>query len=108
MSDTESWEYRVQRVSTNNLAALQVSLNQLGSTGWEVVGFAAADKTLGLNEYAAILKRRTIGVPPPDDASPGWKIDPFERYQYRWWNGRNWEAAVNTDGTDAVDWPTQR
>jgi hypothetical protein len=82
-------------------------MNTMGSVGWEVVGFAAADKTLGLNEYAAILKRRKYGPPAPDgDGSPGWYPDPLGRHVFRWWDGLRWEAGVHDDGQNGTDYPT--
>ncbi len=45
---------------TNSRVALQRELNNLGAHGWEVVGFAAADRTLGLNSLEVLLKRKVL------------------------------------------------
>ncbi len=51
------WEYRGLQRNSANLNGLINDLNALGRDGWEVIGFASADKTLGLNSIMAILKR---------------------------------------------------
>ncbi len=46
-----SWEYMHVTGSTieSSVDEMQLTLTALGSLGWEMCGFAAADRTLGLN-----------------------------------------------------------
>lgn len=40
---------------------------------------------------------------------PAWHPDPSERFQYRWWDGREWTSQVATDGQHLIDTnPDQR
>jgi hypothetical protein len=39
-----------------------------------------------------------------DASTPaGWVRDPFDRFQYRYWDGEQWTAHVSTDGKSEVD-----
>lgn len=69
--------------STVSLDAMPMRLTALGSLGWEVCGFAAADRTIGLNAYTAILKREVASYPRPEDAASGWRKDPSGRAAQR-------------------------
>lgn len=92
--------------STVSIANMTLEMNQLGSVGWEVVGFASSDKTIGLSALTAILiKRERTRFDSPDDQAPGWKRDPLDRHQLRWWHGLRWTSAVHDDGKNGTDWP---
>ena len=51
------WEYTSVTRNSSNMNKLLSDINDLGEQGWELVGFASADKTLGLNSVIAVLKR---------------------------------------------------
>lgn len=59
-SAIEQWEYIHLSTGTmhDQVNAFVGELNDRGARGWEVVGFASADRTVGLNAIIAILKRR--------------------------------------------------
>lgn len=76
------------------MAALTDTLNELGASNWELVGFASADKTIGLNSLIAILKRAHRGLSDPEDLSEGWKPDPTGRHPDRYWDGGGWMKWV--------------
>lgn len=104
--DGNCWEYSILRVPTGNLGTMQHRLNEAGWAGWEVVGFAAADKTIGLNEYAVIVKRpKPAPFAPPSDLSPAWHPDPSGRHSHRWWTGTYWDATVGDGGETSSDPP---
>lgn len=100
-----TWEYKWLTSQTAALNEMAVKLNALGSVGWEVCGFAAADKTIGLNEYAVLLKRSRLGLAPPSDSSAGWRVDPTGRFDQRYWDGLRWTEHVTSSGTTDVDPP---
>ena len=103
-----SWEYMYLTESTMSLDAMQMRLTALGSLGWEVCGFAASDRTLGLNAYTAIMKREVASYPQPDDGASGWKKDPSGRAGQRFWDGFRWTEHVTTAGVQATDFPNVR
>lgn len=90
----QRWEYNRVSALTNDANSLTDALNDLGQYGWEVVGFASADKTLGLNAIMAILKRPVVDLDDPSDRSEGWKDDPSQRWHVRWWDGEAWTHHV--------------
>lgn len=51
------WEYRLVSSGTIMKGGMMAKLNRLGSAGWEIIGFASADKTIGLNSLEVLLKR---------------------------------------------------
>ena len=104
-----NWEYTTVAVSTVNDTGLQLELNALGSLGWEVVGFASVDRTIGLNTLLAVLKRETHGFPPPASTEPAWHPDPAGRSQQRYFDGFRWtQHIVDKDGMRETDYPTPR
>lgn len=104
--EIDQWEYARVNAATTNIDGLIERLNALGTYGWEVVGFASSDKTIGLNALHAVLRRRICPLPPPDDVLPGWKPDPSGRHEQRYWTGALWTREVVTGGFDHDDAPT--
>lgn len=51
------WEYRLVSSGTIMKGGMMATLNRLGRAGWEIIGFASADKTIGLNSLEVLLKR---------------------------------------------------
>lgn len=100
-----AWEYTHVKASTMNLNGLIQALNQLGADGWELVGFASADKTIGLNSLIALMKRPYRRLPLPADTTKGWKPDPSGRHPDRYWDGNRWTRWVRDQpgGTRAED-----
>ncbi len=101
------WEHDVLVFGTNDVSGMQRSLSNLGSVGWEVAGISGVDNTVGMNSVLVVVKRRRDTPMPPDDASPGWKPDPWRRFADRWWNGEGWEEHVNQGkgSQPTYDWP---
>jgi len=94
VDDVPQWEYRrVDALSTGG-AQLIDRLNVLGAEGWELVGFAATDRTVGFNSLDAVLRRRIVPPGPPAVTTPGWLLDPCGRWEVRYWDGTRWTAHV--------------
>ena len=89
------WEYTYVQRNSSNMTALTDDLNALGMEGWEVVGFASADKTIGLNSVMAVLKRPhgALEIAAPGTAE-GWLPDPSGRHPDRYWSGTAWTKWV--------------
>lgn len=100
-----SWEYLTVSETTSGLDKLGMRINALGLVGWEVCGFAAADKTVGFNAYTAILRRERASFPPPEDLAAAWKPDPAKHGQYRFWDGLRWSEHISTDNVKTIDYP---
>ncbi|MCU1396270.1 MAG: hypothetical protein JWM34_4698 [Ilumatobacteraceae bacterium] len=83
-------------------------LNAHGSIGWEVVGITAADPTIGVNSFTAVLKRETRSYPPPADTAAAWHPDPAGRHELRHWDGLRWTEHVSTAGETDKDYPNVR
>lgn len=103
-----NWEYMHLTDGTSALDAIQVRLTALGSLGWEVCGFASADRTLGVNAYTAILKREAASYTAPDELAAGWKLDPSGRADHRFWDGLRWAEHTMKAGVQCTDWPNVR
>jgi hypothetical protein len=100
------WDYMQLRKRTTAIHELDNELRNLGVLGWEVCGFASADKTIGLNESVVLLKRERLGLPPPaETAIPEWYPDPSGRFELRYWDGLRWTDHVSADGKTSTDWP---
>ena len=85
-----------------------IELNKAGAAGFEVVGWASADKTVGLNAFVAILKPPGKRRKAPDGkkgANEGWYPDPYETHQQRYWGAYYWTQHVSDDGEVAEDVP---
>lgn len=63
---------------------------------------------------AEVADRRTkpaaaaiVQLPPesplPEAVPAQWNIDPTERHQHRWWDGRQWTEHVSDNGTASID-----
>ena len=74
---------------------MSIDLASLGADGWEMCGFAAADKTLGFNALVAVFKRPGIDSPPPADRAPAWQPDPQGVAPLRWWDGSQWTRQTH-------------
>jgi hypothetical protein len=85
---------------------VQRDMNIVGALGWKMIGFAGADKTLGLNKALAVYIRELPPLPSPGTSTPGWQADPLGRHQYRWWDGMRWGIDVSDNGAVAKDPPT--
>ena len=103
-----SWEYTYLTETTLHVEDLKLRLTALGSLGWEMCGFAAADPTLGVNSYTAFLKREVESYPRPDDVAKGWRSDPSGRGEQRFWDGFRWTEHVTTAGVQSTDFPNVR
>lgn len=89
------WEHLVISSAGGAALATQPELTRLGAEGWEVVGTAGTDKTLGLNALVLVLKREIVPPAPLPDGTPAeWYDDPCGRWERRYWNGRVWTAHV--------------
>lgn len=107
---SSQWEYVRLSVGTNSMKTLDGSLDQLGAAGFEMCGWASADKTIGLNGFVGIFKRPGPKMPAPEGvedgiAGAGWHPDPYGRHSHRLWSGFFWTEAVADDGTTSVDVP---
>lgn len=105
------WEYTwvtTAALTSTSMDHLSRELNRLGAEGWEVVGFASADKTVGFNSINAVLKRRVVAPEAPADRTPGWRADPTGRHDKRHWDGTAWSAHVAnaSDKKVVIDPPT--
>lgn len=102
------WQYETIVSGTNTIEELKGALNALGLDGWEMVGFAAADRTLGLNALVSVLKRRRVALAIPDGSpDEGWLPDPSKRHPDRYWDGSRWTHWVRDQegGTRSEDDP---
>lgn len=104
----QQWEFLYLQAQVNMMAKVQDEAMKLGALGWEPVGIASADKTLGLNSNVIIFKRPIIDPPPPPISSDEWQEDPTGRFDKRRWDGRVWtaEAAMMEAKTLHVDPPS--
>lgn len=99
----KQWEHLVISSSGGAALATQPTLNRLGAEGWEVVGAAGTDKTVGLNALVLVLKREIVPPPPPPGATAEWYEDPCGRWAKRYWDGRAWTAHVADAGANKRD-----
>ncbi len=99
------WEYTTIHVGTNQQTDTNRILNELGSVGWELVGWAGTDKTIGFNALVGVFRRPLADLPAPDDATPGWKPDLFDPTRYRWWDGGRWIEVIHNDKGDGRSFP---
>jgi hypothetical protein len=99
------WEYAFVEGGTTQLPAFSAALNEWGSLGWEICGWASADRPVGPSAYVAVLKRPVPTTPPPGDSSPGWHADPFGRAAHRYWDGVRWTERVADGDEHRVDFP---
>jgi hypothetical protein len=108
-SDT-MWEYSYVSATTNSLPTLVESLNNLSADGWELVTMGDIDKTIGINQLTAMIRRRIEPLPAPPLVDEGWYPDPSGRFDQRLWNGRAWTffVARNADKSTHRDPPTCR
>lgn len=103
------WEHTYLQTSTNDLARLVQTLNDLATDGWELVSTHSADRTVGTNAVTALIRRRIVPLPVPEDRQEGWKPDPSGRWRARHWNGRAWTYHVTDESSDRHrDPPTAR
>lgn len=103
------WEFMYLQASTNQMATIKDYANRLGALGWEPVGMASADKTVGMNSNVLILKREITPdnqLAPPATADE-WQRDPSGRHEGRRWSGRQWTADVVDGRKQSVDPPTR-
>jgi hypothetical protein len=105
---TVQWEYSYLTTATGRTQQLVETINDLGVEGWQLVTMDDVDRTIGLNELTAILRRRIAPLPPPDDLADGWYPDPSGRFDLRDWNGRAWtfHVARTADKSTHRDPPT--
>jgi hypothetical protein len=101
------WEYMTVECATGNVDELGLQLTALGSVGWEAIAYTGVE-ALGPNFVSVILKRQTVGYPPPTETAPGWRPDPTGRHQLRHWDGLRWTQHVSDNGTADTDWPNVR
>jgi hypothetical protein len=113
MAAEDGWEY--QHIVASTLAAdvdaVTAKLNELGALGWQVVGFASADPTIGVNAVIVYVGRRLEPPAPAGDGQPAaWLADPTGRFEKRYWNGSHWTAHVADTSKRAmtIDPPTMR
>lgn len=94
MTSHTQWEFMYIQASTNNMVKVQEEANRFGALGWEPVGIASADKTIGINSNVLILKRPILDPPPSPSSAEEWQPDPTGRFDKRRWNGRVWTAET--------------
>jgi hypothetical protein len=102
----QQWEYIYMHLGTNDLVRLDKELNKAGAAGFEVVGWASADKTIGLNAWVAILKRPGKKQNAPEGKkgeNEGWYPDPYASHEQRYWSGYCWTQHVSEAGTQSED-----
>jgi hypothetical protein len=105
---TGQWEYLYIHVYTNNLEDLDTQLTKAGAAGFEMCGWASADKTIGLNAWVAILKRPGKRPNYPEGgkkAAADWYPDPLGRHKKRYWSGQYWTEHVADGGDQSIDVP---
>jgi hypothetical protein len=61
-----AWEYRLVTAATLRKRNLGEELNRLGRLGWEVVGLAGSDRTVGVNSLEVLMKRPLL--------RDGWRV----------------------------------
>lgn len=101
------WEFMYLSASTNQMAAIKDYANRLGALGWEPVGMASADKTVGMNSNVLILKREIVDQLPRPETNAEWQPDPSGRHEFRRWSHRGWTADVADGKKRSVDPPTR-
>ncbi len=58
----------------------------------------------GVAPIGAVAAAPALPTAAPAAAQPeGWYGDPMARYQFRWWDGATWTAAVSTNGVVGQD-----
>jgi hypothetical protein len=108
ISDRELWEYVSLQVNSMAVGGLTTTLNDAGARGWELVSVTNNDRMVGVNSIVALMRRRIVPLPPPEDLSADWKPDPSGRFKGRLWDGECWTFRVMTDGKEDRDPPTRR
>lgn len=107
----QQWEFTFVQVNTTQMGLAMEQANKLGALGWEPVGIASADKTIGMNSNVLIFKRPVVPLPPPPDMTQDTFLeDPSGRFDRRRWNGQEWtaEAGMLADRKVVIDPPTAR
>lgn len=104
----EAWEYASIVVASHAGQDMMETLNNAGATGWELVSLTDSETTFGSQRLVAVVKRRIDPFAPPSDRGVGWKPDPSERHQYRWWDGEWWTFNVADGDDESRDPPTRR
>ncbi|MGD9792147.1 MAG: DUF2510 domain-containing protein [Acidimicrobiia bacterium] len=102
------WEYEYVQVNTNDMASRRAMLDNLGSLGWEVCGWASVDRTIGLNAFVAIMKRQAKEYLHPNPPATGWHKDPSDRHEMRFFDGVRWTEHISDAGVQGTDYPTVR
>lgn len=100
------WEFFYIQVNTNDMEGAKGLATRLGALGWEPVGIASADKTLGLNSNVLTFKRPITDPLPPAATDAEWQPDPSGRNEQRRWIRRGWTADVMNRGKIGIDPPT--
>ena len=87
--------------NTMSMDMMQDQANKFGAVGWEPVGMASADKTVGFNSNILVLKRRITNPPPPPAVNEDWHPDPTGRFEKRRWDTTLyvWTAETATVST---------
>jgi len=102
------WEYTEVRGWVNNVADVILQLNAHGSLGWEAIGIASSDPTIGLNGYIVLMRREVLNWP-ACPSGPSWAADPTGRFAQRYWDGLRWtEHVIASDETTSTDFPNRR
>ena len=94
MAELVRWRYKQLEANTANIGYLVDQLNDAAADGWELVELAYADKTIGLNSMFAIVRKALDHPADPDDLAAGWRDDPLEQSEHRYWNGHVWTVHV--------------
>jgi hypothetical protein len=71
------------------------------------IDLAVARATGRTDQMAAELDaQRQALLPEPPSNPAAWAVDPFGRFELRWWDGKQWTDQVSTGGLVAIDPPS--
>lgn len=99
------WEIQYIQDTANSIASITEQANRLGALGWEPIGIASADRTLGVNAMVLVMKRAISHPPDPPATKDEWQRDPTGRHELRRWTWRGWGAECISGKARVVDPP---
>jgi len=92
----QQWEFLYLDAYTNNMKRTAEEASRLAALGWEPVGVASADRTIGLNTNMLIFTRAIVTPPAAPATDEEWQEDPTGRFDKRCWDAELgwWTAQV--------------